>query len=69
MNDQIDITPFTALNWPGTMIGTVGQLHTGPTISLQGPGVPTEWGFNGILGESSTPSTPPIPSEGVLWPL
>ena len=68
MNDQIDITPFTAINWPGTLIDVIGRVHTGPTIFIQGPGVPTQWRLNSIFGHA-TPSTPTIPSEGILWPL
>lgn len=68
MNDQIDITPFTAIDWPSPLIGNLGQLYTGSTIFLQGPGAPTEWRLTSVFGHAA-PSTPPIPSEGVLWPL
>ena len=66
---QLDITPFTAVSYQFLQELGLGTPRTGPTIYTSGlNAVPISFPFGTVSGHA-TPSTPPIPSEGVLWPL
>ena len=68
---EINITPFTPINYPGNYFLGAYERYVGPYIHLEAPKTtPVQWAFNSPYGQTTSAPTPStIPSEGILWPL
>ena len=63
---QINIDPFVSVGFPaGITPGLQQSGVTAPSLFKQIDAIP--WPIT--IPTASSPSTPPIPSEGILWPL